>query len=158
MATKSNVLTIGTETQEVLDGARIPKSHKELKDSDLEIYLQKILLNDAKPLTEVYVDGSVETFSANENRKNGQYIYELGPSDKINGWMINCPTFEPKGIIRRIKNKIGKEHWIAENVVKYPKDSRNVVMESVSKAVSEESSDIYDYLCYLKEHTNKKRT
>ncbi|XP_016946506.1 uncharacterized protein LOC108022172 [Drosophila biarmipes] len=152
MTTKSDVLTIGTETSETLDERRIPKSPKELQDSDLEKYLQKILLNSAKPLTNVYLDGSVERFSANENRKNGQYTYEFGPSDKINGWMISCPTFEPKGVLKRVKDKISKQHWISENVAKYPKDSRDFIMETVSKAVDEEYSDIYDYLTYLNEH------
>ncbi|KAH8358274.1 hypothetical protein KR084_010962 [Drosophila pseudotakahashii] len=156
MTTKSNVLTIGTDTSEVLDKPAIPKSRKVLTDSDLEQYLQKILLNGGRPLTNVYVDGSVEAFSANENRKNGQYIYKLGPSDKINGWMISCPTFEPKGVIKRVKNKISKEHWISDTVVKYPKDSRNFIIDTVSSAISEESSDIYYYLCYLNEHNNRK--
>nr|XP_016996547.2 uncharacterized protein LOC108056996 [Drosophila takahashii] len=156
MTTKSNVLAIGTETSEDFDKPAISKIGKVLTEFDLEQHLQKILLNDRKPLTTVYVDGSVETFSANENRKNGQYIYELGPGDKINGWMINCPTFEPKGVLNRVKNKISKDHWISDNVVKYPKDSRNFIIDTVCSAVNEESLDIYYYLRYLNDHNNRK--
>ncbi|XP_070069781.1 uncharacterized protein [Drosophila takahashii] len=152
MTAKSNVLTIGTEAYEVLDKPAIQQSRKEMTDSVLEQHLQKILLN-GRP--NVYVDGSVETISAKEYRKNGQYIYELGPTNKINGYMHSCPTFEAKGALKRIKNKISKDHWISDNVVKFPKDSRNFIFDTVFSAVNEESSDIYFYLCYLNEHRNR---
>uniref|UniRef100_A0A6P4EKM4 Uncharacterized protein LOC108043089 n=1 Tax=Drosophila rhopaloa TaxID=1041015 RepID=A0A6P4EKM4_DRORH len=158
MAAKSNVLTIGTDDFEHSDRTKtgIPKIRKEFLDSELENHLQKILLDDRKPFPTVYADKSVETFSAKETKKNGQQYYEFGPGDKINGWMINGPTFEPKGVLKRVKNRISKGFWITENVVKYPKDSRNFIIQTVSNALDEESSAIYHYLCYLNENTKRK--
>ncbi|KRJ99708.1 uncharacterized protein LOC26535945 [Drosophila yakuba] len=152
MNKNSNILTIGTE---VLKEPANPKVPKELSVSDLEKHLQKILLNGGKPLTNVYEDGSVGTFSAKETKKNG-YYYEFGPGDKINGWMCSGRTFNAKDVLSRLKNVISKEHWISDNVAKYQKDSRDFVIRTTFNALDEESSDIYSYLCYLNENSKRR--
>nr|NP_001137731.1 uncharacterized protein Dmel_CG42362, isoform A [Drosophila melanogaster]NP_001286687.1 uncharacterized protein Dmel_CG42362, isoform B [Drosophila melanogaster]ACL83185.1 uncharacterized protein Dmel_CG42362, isoform A [Drosophila melanogaster]AGK45243.1 IP15503p1 [Drosophila melanogaster]AHN56482.1 uncharacterized protein Dmel_CG42362, isoform B [Drosophila melanogaster] len=152
MNNNSNVLTIGTESTGDFEST---KTRNEYSVSDFEKHLQKILLNGGKPLTNVCDEGSVERFAAKEIKKNG-YYYEFGPADKINGWMISGPTFDSKGILGRLKNVIGKEHWISKNVAKYPKDSRNFIIKTVSNALDQERSDIYSYLCYLNENTKRR--
>ncbi|KRJ99707.1 uncharacterized protein LOC26536408 [Drosophila yakuba] len=155
MSKNSNVLTIGTESTEVSKEPANPTIPKQFCGTDFEKHLQKILLNGAKPLTNVYNEQSVGSFSAKEIKKNG-YYYEFGPRDKINGWMCSGPTFEPKGILRRLKNVISKEHWISDNVAKYSKDSRGFITETTFKALDEETSDIYSYLCYLNENSKRR--
>ncbi|KMY95608.1 uncharacterized protein LOC27209202 [Drosophila simulans] len=152
MNNNSNVLTIGTESTGDLEST---KARKEYSVSDLEKHLQKILLNGGKPLANVCDEESVRSFSAKEIKKNG-YYYEFGPADKINGWMVSGPAFDAKGILGRLKKVIGKEHWISDNVAKYPKDSRNFIIETVFSTMDEESSDIYSYLCYLNENTKRR--
>ncbi|KAI8035837.1 hypothetical protein M5D96_011268, partial [Drosophila gunungcola] len=61
-----------------------------------------------------------------EIKKNG-YKYEFGSKFKENGWLIDGPSFEPKGVLRRVKNRISKDHWINDNVAKYSKDSRGFI-------------------------------
>ncbi|EDV55486.2 uncharacterized protein LOC26527098 [Drosophila erecta] len=155
MNNNSKVLTIGTESADLVKGSEDPKIPKELSVSHLEKHLQKILLNGAKPLTNVCDEGSVGRFSAKESKKN-RFYYEFGPGDKINGWMISGPTFDAKDILRRLKNVISKEHWISDNVAKYPKDSRDFIIRTAFNALDEESSDIYSYLCYLNENSKRR--
>ncbi|KAH8373726.1 hypothetical protein KR200_003734 [Drosophila serrata] len=163
MTSSSNVLTIGTETNATLDEVTISKNRKAFFESDFEKRMQKILLNGEKPLAKVPDDTLLQRFSANELKKkdakdikkSGRYYYEFGTGDKINGWMITGPAFEPKGVLRRVKAKITKDHWIADNVVRYSKDSREFILQTVSKSLDEESSDIYQYLSYLNDYCNK---
>ncbi|XP_033151871.1 uncharacterized protein LOC117135619 [Drosophila mauritiana] len=153
MNNNSNVLNIGTESTGDLEST---KARKEYSVSDLEKHLHKILLNGGQPLTNVCDERSVRSFAAKEFKKNGYYYYEFGPADKIKGWMISGPVCDAKGILGRLKKVIGKEHWISDNVVKYPKDSRNFIIDTVFSTMNEERSDIYSYLCYLNENTKRR--
>ncbi|XP_017018885.1 uncharacterized protein [Drosophila kikkawai] len=158
MTSKSKVFAIGTESCAIIEETPIRKSKKayfeDHLEHHLEQHLQKLLLDGARPLTTVYLDKSVETFSAKDIKKNGRYYYEFGPGDKINGWMINGPAFEPKGILSRVKEKISKDHWVTDNVARYSKDSRDFILQTVSKSLDEESADIYQYLSYLNDNCN----
>ncbi|KAH8327049.1 hypothetical protein KR074_001364 [Drosophila pseudoananassae] len=150
MESKCEVLTIGAEgNQEQMDKQSISKHRKEFFSEDFKIRMQKVILGGARPLNSHLDEGAIERFSANEVKKNGQFFYEFGPEAKIKGWIINVITFEPKGFLKRLKNKIGKEHWVNDNVVKFSKDSRNFIVSSVSQAADEEKLEVYQYLCYL---------
>lgn len=145
----SKILAIGAEeTDEQLDKS-VSKHRKAFFSEDFGMRMQKVLLGGARPLNSNVDIGAIERFSANEVKKNGQYYYEFGPEIKIKGWIINVITFEPKGFLKRVKTKIGKEHWINENVAKFSKDSRNFIQSTVSKAADEETMEVYQYLCYL---------
>jgi len=58
-------------------------------------------------------------------------------------------SFSPKGMLLRVKNRIGKEHWVSENVIQYKKDSMYFIQEIVSDALKEEEMEIYQFLSYL---------
>ncbi|KAH8233782.1 hypothetical protein KR026_012432 [Drosophila bipectinata] len=150
MESKSEVLTIGEdENQEKMDKQSIAKHRKAFFTEDFELRMQKVILGGVRPLNSQLDEGAIERFSANEVKKNGQFYYEFGPEAKIKGWIINVITFEPKGFLKRLKNKIGKDHWVSDNVVKFSKDSRNFIVSSVSQAAHEETLELYQYLCYL---------
>jgi len=152
MESKSKVLTIGTDTSEIEPKVQIPKKSIYFFKDDFKDHLQKILLNGANPIG----CDPIKRLAANEVKKNGQYYYEFAPHIRSGGWIINGPTFEPKGILRRIKDRISKDHWTADNVAKYTKDSRDFIQKTVSEALHEEQFEIYQYICYLMENPNKK--
>jgi len=52
-------------------------------------------------------------------------------------------------MLLRVKNRIGKEHWVSENVIQYKKDSMYFIQEIVSDALKEEEMEIYQFLSYL---------
>ncbi|KAH8421547.1 hypothetical protein KR009_001275 [Drosophila setifemur] len=157
MTTKSNILNIGAdEESDILYKDLILANPKESLDTKFENRLQKLLLHGAKPLKPGPDDKSVERFSVNESKKNGQNYYEFGPENKINGWITNGPSFDPKGVLGRVKERISKEHWINNNVAKYSKDSRDFICQTVGNAIHEEQIEIYQYLCYLSESSNRK--
>ncbi|XP_052843198.1 uncharacterized protein LOC128256711 [Drosophila gunungcola] len=163
MTSTSNVLTIGIkETIENFDRPSefekriwIPETRKANFQKYFEEHLQKILLKGAKPLNSEPDVTAVKRFSASEIKKNG-YKYEFGSKFKENGWLIDGPSFEPKGVLRRVKNRISKDHWINDNVAKYSKDSRGFIQTTVSNALDEEQIEIYQYLCYLKDSSSNK--
>ncbi|XP_017054367.1 uncharacterized protein LOC108096926 [Drosophila ficusphila] len=154
MTSKSDVLAIGTETSENLKP--ITHNRKAYLQWDFEEHLQKILLNGAKPLKSAPDDNAIERFGANEFKKNDHHYYEFGAESKRFAWLINGPTFEAKGVLRRVKDRISKDHWITDNVAKYKKHSRDFIKQTVSNALHEEQVEIYQYLCYLNTNFNKK--
>lgn len=156
MTSTSNVLAIGTDTSVIIDKATISRNRKAFFAFDFEERMQKILLNGGKPLAKVPDDKLLQRYSANELKKqNGQHYYDFGVEDK-RGWFIDVTVLEPKGVHRRVQNKISKEHWVSDNVARFSKDSRDFIQATVSDASDEEKMQIYQYLCYLNDnYTNK---
>ncbi|XP_017078846.1 uncharacterized protein LOC108112957 [Drosophila eugracilis] len=157
MTSKSIVLAIGTESKdEIKDIPTIRHDRKASFQSDFEEHMQKILLNGGKPLESFPNDKVIQRFAANGLKKNEYHYYEFARGINRGCWIIDGPTFEPKGILRRVKERISKDHWITDNVAKFKKDSRDFVQKTVSNALHEEQVDIFQYLCYLNENCNKK--
>lgn len=153
MTSNPSVLAIGAEVCEISEKPSISKHRKEFFESDFEEHLQKILLNGGKPQTKVPDDKLMERFSVNEIKKNGLNYYEFTSEMRTKGWITSGPAFEPKGILRRVKDKISKEHWITDNVAKYSKDSRSFIQQTVLNALHEEQIEIHQYLSYLNENS-----
>ncbi|XP_016977134.1 uncharacterized protein LOC108043096 [Drosophila rhopaloa] len=143
----SNVLTIGNESSESLDKLHSTKNSKANFDIAFEKRMQKLLLEGDKPpkLDET----SIDRFAATEIMKNGKQYYEFGPDNFKNGTIISAVLFDPKGMLLRVKNRIGKEHWVNENVIQYRKNSMIYIQQIVSDALREEEMEIYQYLRYL---------
>jgi len=156
MASKSKVLTIGTDTSEIEPRVQIPKKSIYFFKDDFKDHLQKILLNGANPIEPEPNQSAVARIAANEVKKKGQYYYEFAPEIRTGSWIMNGPTFEPKGVLRRIKDRISKDHWTTDNVAKYSKDSRLFIHQTLRAALHEEHFEIYQYICYLMENRNKK--
>ncbi|KAH8305882.1 hypothetical protein KR018_000787 [Drosophila ironensis] len=150
MTRRSSVLAIGEEmTSEIVD----KPDRRQLLECEFQKRMQKILLAGAKPSISGPEDASITRFVANEVKKNGQYYYEFGPEPKVNGWIISVCSFDHKGLLSRVKDKIGKEHWITDNVARFSKDSRDFVTKTVSRVLDEETMEIYQYLNYLKKQS-----
>jgi len=103
MASKSKVLTIGTDTSEIEPKVQIPKKSIYFFKDDFKDHLQKILLNGANPIEPEPNQSAVARIAANEVKKKGQYYYEFAPQFITGSWIMIESTFEPKGVLRRIK-------------------------------------------------------
>ncbi|KAH8253600.1 hypothetical protein KR032_006181 [Drosophila birchii] len=154
MTSSSRVLAIATETSATSDKPSKTSNPKAYLELEFEKHMQKILLNGNKPPK--LDDNCIGRFTATEIMRNGKQYYEFGPDNFKSGGIISGPSFDPKGILPRIKNRISKEHWVNENVIQYRKNSRVYIQQIVSEALGEEQMELYQYLCCLnKNHSLK---
>lgn len=147
MTSNSKVLAIATETSEWSDTPSKSSNPKAYFEFDFETHMQKLLLNGNKP--QELDDKSIEAFAATEIMRNGKQYYEFGPNNFKSGKIISGPSFNPKDVLLRVKNRISKEHWVNENVIQYKKNSMCYIQQIVSDALQEEQMEIYQYLRYL---------
>ncbi|XP_020800184.1 uncharacterized protein LOC110177699 [Drosophila serrata] len=154
MTSNSRVLAIATETTETSDKPPKTSNPKAYLEFDFEKHMQKLLLNGAKPPK--LDENSIERFAATEIMRNGKQYYEFGPDNFKTGVIISGPSFDPKGVIPRVKDRINKEHWVSEIVIQYRKNSMVNIQQIVSEALKEEQMEVYQYLRYLNENYIKK--
>ncbi|XP_017079315.1 uncharacterized protein LOC108113277 [Drosophila eugracilis] len=154
MTSKSNILSIGSDFKELSDKPPKTNNPKAYFEFNFEKHMQRLLLEGNKPQN---LDASsMERFAATEIMRNGKQYYEFGPDNFKSGTIISGISFNPKGMLLRVKNRIDKEHWIKENVIQYRKNSMVHIQQIVSDALKEEEMEIYQYLCYLNKSLNKK--
>ncbi|KQS62306.1 LOW QUALITY PROTEIN: uncharacterized protein Dere_GG27274 [Drosophila erecta] len=150
MTSTSSVLNIGSDSEELnykLPKTSNPKAYFEL---EFENHMRKLLLNGEKP--KELDENSIERFAATQIMRNGKQYYEFVPDGFKTGVIISGGSFLPKDMVFRVKKKIGKEHWVNENVIQYKKNSMCHIQGIVSDCLQEECNDIYQYLSYLTEN------
>ncbi|XP_016947431.1 uncharacterized protein LOC108022808 [Drosophila biarmipes] len=154
MSSNSGILIIGSDTCESF--GKVPKTSnpKAYFEFDFEKHMQKLLLDGEKP--ENLNESSVGRFAATEIMRNGKQYYEFGPDSLKNGTIVSGVAFNPKDMLLRVKNRIGKEHWVNENVIQYKKDSLYFIQQIVCDALKEEEMEIYQFLKYLNKSKSKK--
>ncbi|KAH8305881.1 hypothetical protein KR018_000788 [Drosophila ironensis] len=152
--TSSNILTIGTETSDASGKVSATSNPKAYFEFEFERHLRKILLNGETPKPPD--DGVIERFAATEIMRKGKQYYEFGPDNFKAGTMFSGPSFNPKQVVARLRQKIGKEHWVNDNVIQYKKNSMCQIQQLSSDVLHEENIEIYQYLCYLNEHSKRK--
>ncbi|XP_043643111.1 uncharacterized protein LOC122613146 [Drosophila teissieri] len=154
MTSTSNVLNIGSDTEELY--YKFPKTSnpKAYFEFEFENHMRKLLLNGEKP--KELDKNSIERFEATEIMRNGKQYYEFFPGRCATGVIISGCSFLPKDMVFRVKKKINKEHWVNDNVIQYKKNSMCHIQGIVSDCLQEECNDIYQYLSYLRENSNKK--
>ncbi|KAH8421546.1 hypothetical protein KR009_000669 [Drosophila setifemur] len=150
MSAKSKILEIGTSNCEKSSKTNNPAAYFEF---DFEKRMQKILLDGRKPNPPD--EDQIERFAATQIMRNGKQYYEFGPDKFKTGVMFSGPSFSPINVLSHVKNRIGKEHWVAENVVQYKKNSMQYMQGVASQALDDESLEIYQYLNYLNERHSK---
>ncbi|XP_039479723.1 uncharacterized protein LOC120444275 [Drosophila santomea] len=154
MTSTSDVLNIGNDTEDLY--YKLPKTSnpKAYFEFEFENHMQKLLLNGEKP--KKLNENSIERFEATEIMKSGKQYYEFIPGGCENRVIISGRSFLPKDMLFRMKRKIGKEHWVNDNVIQYKKNSMCHIQGIVSDCLQEECIEIYQYLSYLRQNSNKK--
>jgi len=154
MTSTSNILTIGSDTCETSEKVQKTSNPEAYFEFEFDKHIQKLLLDGVKP--QKPDETCVGRFAATETMRNGKQYYEFGPDNFKNGSIISVVSFSPKDMLLRVKNRIGKENWVSENVIQYKKDSMYFIQEIVSDALKEEEMEIYQFLSYLNKTRCKK--
>ncbi|XP_017054368.1 uncharacterized protein LOC108096927 [Drosophila ficusphila] len=152
MESSTNIISTGPKNEVFLSKASEVQIQKGNFQEQFTKRLQKLLLSGSSPLKSNPDEDSVERFCATSTIRNGTQYYEFRPDDYTKGIILSGPAFDPKGLILIVKDRISKEHWINESVIKYHRNSMAEIQQIVWDALSEEEFRIYNYLRYLQEN------